>query len=121
MLYLIQLFQNDKYCRSNSLPPWAASGVVGQDDQVGQNNTGLVVSDEEESIGVLLPVASAASFLFAASGLVGQADQVGQTKIGLVVSAGEECVDANLCIAASGQCCVVGGDGRGGFRCPDSC
>ena len=61
------------------------------------------------------------SFLSAASGVVGQADQVGQTKIGLVVSDGEECVDANLCIAASGQCCVVGGDGRGGFRCPDSC
>ena len=79
------------------------------------------MSDEEESIGVLLPVASAASFLFAASGVVGQEDQVGQTKIGLVVSDGEECVDANLCIAASGQCCVVGGDGRGGFRCPESC
>ena len=62
------------------------------------------------------------SFLSAASGVVGQADQVGQTNIGLVVSNDEECVGAMLCIAtATRQCCFVEADGRGGFRCPESC
>ena len=57
-----------------------------------------------------------------ASGVVGQSDQVGQTNIGLVVSNDEECVGAMLCIAtATRQCCFVEADGRGGFRCPESC
>ena len=64
MLYLIQFFQNDKYCRSGSRIPLAASGVVGQDDQVGQNNTGLVVSDEEECVGAKLCIASSGQCCF---------------------------------------------------------
>ena len=34
-----------------------ASGVVGQSDQVGQTNIGLVVSDKEECVGAMVCIA----------------------------------------------------------------